>query len=120
MKRTALLAATWILALPAVAQTAPPAALHQFPEADLAVGAKLIQEHRCDACHAQKAGGDGSAIYRPAGRINNPAALLTMVQRCNTELNFNLFPDEVSSIAGVLQRDHYRFPAQPRPAAQPR
>lgn len=120
MKHIALLAWMLTLALPAGAQTAAPAGLHQFPEADLAVGAELIQEHRCDACHAQKVGGDGSAIYRPAGRINNPAALLTMVQRCSTELNLNFFPEEVSSVASVLQRDHYRFPAQPRAPAQPR
>ena len=100
------------LALPAAAQTAAPTVLHQFPGADLALGAKLIQEHRCEACHAKKVGGNGTAVYRPAGRINNPGALLTMVERCNTELNFGLFPEDVASVAAVLQRDHYRFPAQ--------
>ncbi len=100
------------LGWPAMAQTAEPAALHQYPGTDLALGAKLIQEHRCEACHAKKVGGNGTAVYRPAGRINNPAALLTMVERCNTELNFGLFPEDVASVAAVLQRDHYRFPAQ--------
>ena len=32
-----------------------------------------------------------------------------MVEQCNTELNLALFPDEVTSIAAVLNRDHYRF-----------
>ncbi len=100
------------LALPAWAQTAAPAVLHQYPGADLALGARLIQEHRCEACHARKVGGNGTAVYRPAGRINNPGALLTMVERCNTELNFGLFPEDVAAVAAVLQRDHYRFPAQ--------
>jgi hypothetical protein len=67
----------------------------------------------------QEGGRRRHAIYRPAGRINNPGALLTMVERCNTELNLGLFPEDVAAVAAVLQRDHYRFPAQPalkRPA----
>ena len=89
--------------------------LQAFPEADLALGARLLQQHRCSACHAAKLGGDGSAIYRPAGRVNSPGALLAMVERCSTELNLSLFPDEVASVAAVLNRDHYRFLAPPPP-----
>ena len=95
-------------AVPAQAQTA----LHQYADADLALGEKLIRDHQCSACHAKKVGGDGSAIYRPAGRINTPGALRGMVDYCSTELNLGLFPEEVTSVAAVLQRDHYRFPAQ--------
>jgi len=32
-----------------------------------------------------------------------------MVEQCNTELNLGLFPEEVTSVAAVLNRDHYRF-----------
>jgi hypothetical protein len=103
--RAALLPAVLALPLPALAQTA--ASL--FKDADLAAGEKLVQEHRCDACHARKVGGDGKAIYRPKGRIQTPGALRGMVEQCNLELNLTLFPDEVSSIAAVLNRDHYRF-----------
>lgn len=81
----------------------------EFRDADLALGDRLLKEHRCAGCHVQKFGGDGSAIYRPAGRINRPAALVAMVERCNTELGLQLFPEDVTAIAAVLQRDHYRF-----------
>lgn len=77
--------------------------------ADLKLGEKLIADNKCAACHQQKVGGDGSAIYRPAGRINTAGALRGMVEQCNTMLNLGLFPDEVNSIAAVLNRDHYRF-----------
>jgi len=80
-----------------------------FQGADLKLGEKLIAESKCVACHQKKTGGDGSAIYKPAGRINNPAALRGMVEYCNTELNLGLFPEEVTSVAAVLNRDHYRF-----------
>ncbi len=99
-----------LYAPPLAAQTA---ALHTYPDADLALGSKLLAEHKCDGCHIRKVGGDGSAIYRPKGRINTPSALLTMVERCNNELNLGLFPEDSLSVAAVLQRDHYRFPAKP-------
>lgn len=80
-----------------------------FQGADLKQGEQLIAEHKCVACHAQKVGGDGSAIYKPAGRINTAGYLRGMVEQCNTELNLGLFPDEVTAVAAVLNRDHYRF-----------
>jgi hypothetical protein len=115
MTRRAWLAAS--LAAPLLASAQAPAP-HPYPDADLAVGQKLLREHACAACHVRKVGGDGSAIYRPAGRINTPAALLSMVERCNTELSLQLFPEDVASIAAVLHRDHYRFAARPA-AAKP-
>ena len=99
-------AAALALAAPliAAAQGAP-----LFKDADLALGEKLIAEHRCSACHIRRVGGDGSAIYRPQGRINSAGALRGMVDYCSTELNLNLFPEEVTAMAAVLDRDHYRF-----------
>lgn len=105
--RRATLAALALAAAPAFAQQP-----RLFEGADLALGEKLIAEHACTACHVRKVGGDGRAIYRPAGRINTPGALRGMVDYCSTELNLGLFPEEVTAIAAVLQRDHYRFPAR--------
>jgi cytochrome c553 len=80
-----------------------------YEGADLKLGEKLMAEHKCAACHQQKVGGDGSAIYKPAGRLNSPGLLRGMVEQCNTELNLGLFPEEVNSISAVLNRDHYRL-----------
>jgi hypothetical protein len=104
--RIALMAAAAALVSnPAAAETA--ATLYK--DADLAIGQKLLHEHRCTECHRRKVGGDGSTIYRPQGRINTPGALRGMVEQCNLELNLALFPDEVTAISAVLNRDHYRF-----------
>ena len=100
-----LLAACCFLALFSAAAQVPPV----FQGADLALGERLMVEHKCAACHQQKVGGDGSAIYRPAGRINTPGFLRGMVEQCNTQMNLSLFPEEVTAIAAVLNRDHYRF-----------
>ena len=80
-----------------------------YSGADLLLGAKLIAEHKCAACHQQKVGGNGSAIYRPTGPINTLGLLRGMVEQCNTELNLALFPEEVTSVAALLNRDHFRF-----------
>lgn len=92
-------------AAPALAQ----GAAEMFKDADLALGEQLIRQHRCTECHTSRVGGDGSAIYRPAGRISTPGFLRGMVEQCNTELKLGMFPDEVSSVAAVLNRQWYRF-----------
>jgi hypothetical protein len=98
-----------LLAAAAAAAQADPSVPAEFRGADLALGERLIREHRCSECHARKVGGDGSAIYRPLGRINRPSALLAMVELCSVELKLQLFPEDVQAVAAVLQRDHYRF-----------
>lgn len=93
------------LAFAVSAETLP----KEFRGADLGLGARLMAEHQCAACHQRKVGGDGSSIYRPQGRINTAGFLRGMVEQCNTELNLGLFPEEVTAIAAVLNRDHYKF-----------
>ena len=80
-----------------------------FKDADYKLGEKLITESKCVACHVAKVGGDGSAMYKPQGRINTAAFLRGMVEQCNTELNLGMFPEDVTSVAAVLNRDHYKF-----------
>lgn len=102
----------------AAAMVAPAGATPEiFREADLALGEQLLKEHACAACHTRRVGGDGSAIYRPQGRIGTPGALRGMVDLCSVELKLSLFPEEVTAVVAVLNRDHYRFgmPAKPRP-----
>lgn len=80
-----------------------------FRGADLKLGEELIKQNRCVQCHAEKVGGDGSKIYRPLGVINTSGLLRGMVEQCNSALNFQMFPEEVTAVAAVLNRDHYRF-----------
>ena len=101
--------ALWVFGASLVGAAWAQPAQQLFREADLALGDRLIQEHRCAECHVRKFGGDGNSIYRPAGRINAPGFLRGMVEQCNMELNLGLFPEEVTAIAAVLNRDHYRF-----------
>lgn len=80
-----------------------------FQGADLPLGARLIEEHKCVACHTQKTKGKPSSIYKPLGRINSAGLLRGMVEQCNSELNLGMFPEDVTAVAAVLNRDHYKF-----------
>jgi hypothetical protein len=112
-----------VVAVAAGLALAPGTAVHananagwaELQQADIALGHRLIDQHRCEECHVRRVGGDGSAIYRLAGRINKPSALLAMVEMCNTQLNLQLFPEDVAAVAAALNQKHYRF----KPAASP-
>jgi CxxC motif-containing protein (DUF1111 family) len=80
-----------------------------YKDADYKLGEKWMAESKCVACHVSKVGGNGSAIYKSQGRINNASLLRGMVEQCNTELNLGMFPEDVTSVAAVLNRDHYKF-----------
>lgn len=80
-----------------------------FKDADLKLGEQLIAQHQCTQCHVNKVGGDGSALYKPTGRIANAGLLRGMVEQCNSTLNFQMFPEEVTAVAAVINRDHYKF-----------
>lgn len=106
MNRIVWQAMAWASMLTALQVAAQPVI---FKGADLKLGEQLIAEHKCVACHTNKVGGNGSAIYKPQGRINTPAFLRGMVEQCNTELNLGMFPEDVNAVAAVLNRDHYKF-----------
>ncbi len=106
LRWTTLIAGLSFLAAPGLGAEEVPAI---FRGADLALGQRLIAEHRCAECHARKSGGEAAALYRPQGRINAPGLLRGMVEQCNMELNLGLFPEEVTAVAAVLNRDHYRL-----------
>jgi hypothetical protein len=80
-----------------------------YKDADYKLGEKLIAESKCVVCHVSKVGGNGSSIYKPQGRINNASLLRGMVEQCNTQLNLGMFPEDVTSVAAVINRDHYKF-----------
>lgn len=73
-------------------------------------GKKLVAESKCEACHAARLGGDGSAMYTRKDRhVTSKSKLLTQVGRCNNTLNLGLFPDDEAAIAAYLDATHYKF-----------
>lgn len=94
-----------VLPVPAVAIAAA-----DTSKTSLENGRKLVAEAKCEACHISKVGGDGSAIYsRKDRRVTAKSKLLPQVERCNSELNLGLFPDDEAAIAAYLNATYYKF-----------
>ena len=72
---------------------------------------KEIDQHKCYACHAKKTGfGNGDMIYtRSDSKVNSLAKLKVMVERCNTELRLDLFPEDEADVAAYLNKQFYKF-----------
>jgi mono/diheme cytochrome c family protein len=72
---------------------------------------KQIDQQKCYACHAKKTGfGNGDMIYtRSDSKVNSIAKLKTMVERCNTELRLDLFPEDEADVAAYLNKQFYKF-----------
>ncbi|CAZ86806.1 putative Cytochrome c [Thiomonas arsenitoxydans] len=100
----AVLGAAWPLAQ--AAEAVPP----QFVGANVAQGQKYYDNLKCAACHAQRMMGSSSAMYTRADRkVHNPQQLMAFTQMCVTQLNHDLFPEEVKDIAAYLNQTYYKF-----------
>ena len=81
-----------------------------FPKGDPKLGEQLATKQNCESCHAQKMGGDGSAIYTRKDRIiNDPRALLQRVATCSTNTNAGWFPEDELNVAAHLNQKFYHF-----------
>ncbi|MBL8523226.1 MAG: hypothetical protein JNN20_06035 [Betaproteobacteria bacterium] len=100
----------WLLPITALLLTSAAAHGAKVEQAILDSGKKLIADSKCEACHVKKVGGDGSAIYtRTDRRVTAKSKLLPQVERCSSELNLGLFPDDEAAIAAYLNATHYKF-----------
>ena len=104
LKWSGLALALWVWSGSSQAQV--PAA---FAAADPVAGVALIKTAGCNACHQTKVGGDGTAVYRPGGRIKSVAQLQAQVTRCSTLTGASIFPEELVDVAAALNRDYYKF-----------
>lgn len=78
--------------------------------ADVAKGQKFYEQLKCAQCHAQRMMGQAAAMYTRSDRkVHNPAQLLAFTQMCVTQLNHDLFPEEVKDIAAYLNQTYYHF-----------
>ncbi|MDP2246853.1 MAG: cytochrome c [Nitrosomonadales bacterium] len=80
-----------------------------FAEGDFNIGKSLV-EKQCIACHAERFGGDGSAIYTREHRlVKTSRGLLAQIRNCNTMLDLKWFEDEELHVANYLNKTYYKF-----------
>jgi cytochrome c peroxidase len=80
---------------------------------DAAEGQKLVQKHKCEACHQSKVYGPEGTIYlRKDRKVTSWAKLKAQVAGCSSMLNLGLFPEEEENVAAYLNQTYYKFPTK--------
>jgi cytochrome c551/c552 len=80
---------------------------------DAAEGRKLVQQHKCEACHESKVYGPAGSIYtRKDRKVTSWEKLKAQVAGCSTMLNLGLFPDDEESVAKYLNDTWYKLPVK--------
>ncbi|HEU0186321.1 MAG TPA: cytochrome c [Gallionellaceae bacterium] len=99
------LLATLTLLTFATAATAAP-----FANGDPATGKKLFDKYKCNSCHIEMVGGDGSGVFtRPNHKVTKPAELGAQMTRCSGMLGTNITPQEEEHLAAYLNQKYYKF-----------
>lgn len=81
-----------------------------FPGGDAAAGKKLFDETRCNRCHIQKVGGDGSAIFtRPNRIVHNPQQMIDRMHACSGAIGMTLTPQMEQDLGAHLNQTYYKF-----------
>lgn len=71
---------------------------------------KALHDKQCVACHAQRWGGDGSAVYtRPDHKIKDVTALRQRVAGCSAQTGAKFFPEDEANVATYLAQQFYKF-----------
>jgi cytochrome c2 len=87
--------------------------LAAFGAPDVAEGRRLVQAHKCEACHEAKVKGPAGTIYlRKDRKVTSWAKLKSQVAACNSMLNIGLFPEDEESIAAFLNEAYYKLPSK--------
>ena len=78
-----------------------------------AEGQKLVQQHKCEACHESKVYGPPGSIYtRKDRKVTSWEKLKAQVAGCNTMLSIGLFPDDEENVAKFLNDTWYKLPVK--------
>lgn len=81
------------------------ASANPFAQGDAAAGEKLFAQLKCNSCHINMFGGDGSAIFtRPNRKVHNPSQLLAQIGRCGGNVDREFSAQEEQNIAVYLNR----------------
>lgn len=91
---------TALLLLCSVAVQAAP-----FPEGNEQTGKTIFDKYKCNSCHIEMLGGDGSAIFtRPNHKVHSAPELASQIKQCSGNVGANLSALEVQHLGAYLNR----------------
>ena len=81
-----------------------------FPDGNAQAGKKLFGQYKCNSCHKDKMGGDGSAIFtRPDHKVTSPQGIIERMTMCSGSLGKTLTPQEQQNLGAYLNQRYYKF-----------
>ena len=85
--------------------------LASLAASDAAEGRRLVEKHKCEACHQDRVRGPVGTIYlRKDRKVASWAKLKSQVAFCNAQLGTGLFPEDEEHIAAFLNATYYKLP----------
>ena len=92
------------LILSGIAQAAP------FASGDAVAGKQFFEQNKCNRCHVQKMGGDGSAIFtRPNRIVHTPQQMVARMHYCSEASGIKLTPQDEQNVGAYLNQTYYQF-----------
>lgn len=76
-----------------------------FPNGSAPAGQKIFNQYKCNSCHAQMLGGDGSAIFTRANRkVHNADELIEQIKVCSGNVGAKLTAQDEQHLGAYLNR----------------
>ncbi len=80
-----------------------------FPQGNAQTGEKMFAKYKCNRCHINMFGGDGSGIFtRSPRRVNSAPQLITQIGVCGGNVDKEFSAQEKQDLAAYLNR-YYNF-----------
>lgn len=93
--------------LPSLSSTAQATS---FSDGDAQAGEKLFDQYKCNGCHIDKMGGDGSAIFtRPDRTVTSPEELIKQMTLCSGIIGKTLTIQEQQHLGAYLNQRYYKL-----------
>lgn len=76
-----------------------------FAEGNAQTGKAIFDKYKCNSCHIEMLGGDGSAIFTRANRkVHNADELVGRIKQCSGTVGANLTTQEEQHLGAYLNR----------------
>jgi cytochrome c551/c552 len=76
-----------------------------FAEGNAQTGKAIFDKYKCNSCHIDMLGGDGSAIFtRPNHKVHSAPELASQIKQCSGNVGANLSALEVQHLGAYLNR----------------
>ena len=81
-----------------------------FPTGDAQTGKKLFEQNKCNRCHIDMMGGDGSAIFtRPNHKVTSPEKMVQQMHTCSGGAGITLSAQDEQDLGAYLNQRYYKF-----------